>query len=495
MILKTSESFVAGAGSVLVAMISFAIYAYPLWRASQFSEEAVLDEMYLLDISRPNRDVQGTSLLSELFLNDYWGRPLSGASSHKSWRPMTVMSLRFLSNQSESGIFQSISYLPPIFFHRVVNVVIHTAVSHMVGVLALRMFPTSNQWHAWTLQWMAALIFALHPAHVEAVANTANRPHILSLLFSLSTLDSSLLVLTLMWTCGLLCSETILFQLPAVILTSALIQWRKPGNQNISKLFQTSLPRVILWILLTLVYLASRYVWGSLDIPDGLLERAETPFVFLRGFERIRSFAYVISIHIGKSFGVDPLGFAHEYSFQCVAPLATWADPRIAAPVGLTVFIVRETWKLLQKRNWEGMVLWCIVVTWMATLFPITGFLKVGTFIADRMCVPSTIVISVFGAQHVAAKVYNRQTSKLAKIALLFLVSYFLFGFWAPRVMKRTHDWTRHRHLFRATRKTCPKSAKNLLQLSKLYSGNDPELLDLTESLYVRCLLSLAVHD
>jgi len=365
---------------------------------------------------------------------------------------------------------------------------VHTIVSQMVGLLAVRMFPPRSLWQARTVQWLAALVFALHPVHVEAVASTANRPHLLAMMFSLSTVDSSLPTLVIMWTMGLLCSETMVFQLPAIILTSGLIQWRKDETQKVWTFVQATLPRVILWTLLTFAYLIGRYLTGSLDIPEGLLERAETPFGHLQGFVRIRSYAYVTAIHVGKSFGIDPIGFAHEYSYNCVAPLTAWADPRIAGPIGLAALGCRKLWKLFQQRNWEGLMMWLVALAWMATLFPIMGFLKVGTFIADRMILPSTFVISVFGTQHMATHVH-RQSSFHVKSALLVILGSFLFGFWAPRVIKRTEDWTRHRYLFGTTRKTCPKSAKNLLQLSKLYSGNDPDLLDLDQSMYVVCAL------
>lgn len=475
-------------GSLIIAIISFAVYVYPLWRASSISEEAVLDEMYLLDTNRPNRDVQGISSLAEVFRNDYWGRPLAGASSHKSWRPMTVMSLRYLNNQSKSGLFfQNSAALPPIFFHRMINAILHTILSHVVGILAVRMFVPRSAWQARTLQWLAVLIFALHPVHVEAVANAANRPHLLAMMFSLCTVDSSVPTSIVVWTMGLLCSETMVFLLPATILTSGLIHWRKDETQKTSTFVLAMLPRVVLWTLATFVYLLGRYVTGSLVIPEGLLQRAETPFGHLQGLVRIRSYAYVTAIHVGKSFGIDPIGFAHEYSYNCVAPLTAWADPRIAGPIGMAALASRKLWKLFQQRKWDGLMMWLIALAWMATLFPIMGFLKVGTFIADRMVLPSTFVISVFGAQYVATQLH-RQSSVLAKSAILVIVGSFLLGFWAPRVVKRTKDWTRHRYLFGTTRKTCPKSAKNLLQLSKLYSGNDPDLLDLNQSMYVHSL-------
>ena len=41
-----------------------------------------------------NPDVYGKTSISEMFQNDFWGKPLASAKSHKSYRPLTVMSFR-----------------------------------------------------------------------------------------------------------------------------------------------------------------------------------------------------------------------------------------------------------------------------------------------------------------------------------------------------------------------------------------------------------------
>ncbi|UYV78889.1 hypothetical protein LAZ67_17000139 [Cordylochernes scorpioides] len=43
---------------------------------------------------RDNPDVQGTSPLTQLWLDDFWGRPMAHPASHKSYRPITVLSFR-----------------------------------------------------------------------------------------------------------------------------------------------------------------------------------------------------------------------------------------------------------------------------------------------------------------------------------------------------------------------------------------------------------------
>ncbi|MPC39140.1 Transmembrane and TPR repeat-containing protein 2 [Portunus trituberculatus] len=43
---------------------------------------------------KTNPDVLGTNPVSHVFFNDYWGKPMSDPLSHKSYRPLTIISFR-----------------------------------------------------------------------------------------------------------------------------------------------------------------------------------------------------------------------------------------------------------------------------------------------------------------------------------------------------------------------------------------------------------------
>jgi len=206
----------------LLTVLSVLVYLIPLLYSN--NDEAVLDEMHLIDSVRMNQDVHGTSSLSQVLQNDYWGRPIHANSSHKSWRPFSVLLLRYLNNTGEAGFLTWIT-MKPILLQRIVNVILHTVTAHLVGSLAPKVFPSNNPWIRKTTQWVAFLLFTLHPAHVEVVANVANRPHVLALLCSLLTVHATRIeVIILAWTIGLLSCETMVFQLPAVLLTATIVR-------------------------------------------------------------------------------------------------------------------------------------------------------------------------------------------------------------------------------------------------------------------------------
>lgn len=43
-----------------------------------------------------NPDVQGSTSLGQIFLNDFWGRQLTHVLSHKSYRPLIILSFRLV---------------------------------------------------------------------------------------------------------------------------------------------------------------------------------------------------------------------------------------------------------------------------------------------------------------------------------------------------------------------------------------------------------------
>lgn len=103
-----------------------------------------------------------------MWRNDFWGTPLNSSGSHGSYRPLCVLTFRL--NQWACG-------LRPAAFH-LVNVLLHalnTGLTLRVGRLLLPA-PAAS---------LAALLFAAHPVHTEAVSGIVGRADLLACLFYL----------------------------------------------------------------------------------------------------------------------------------------------------------------------------------------------------------------------------------------------------------------------------------------------------------------------
>ena len=460
---------------ILVHILCLAVYLIPILTHNHEEEGPVLDEAHIVSLG--NNDVAGTSTLEQVFTNDYWGRPMNSESSHKSWRPLTVLSFRWLKG---TGFFSVLTT------HRIVNILANAATGECVSLLAVKMFSHLAEPQSLLLRCLVKLFFCFHPTHVEVTANAANRPHLFALLASVVLCDPQLhiILVMLMQIVGLLCSETFIFQMPAVVITLILIQWRnRPGrdfNSLISSFIQM-LPRVFVLFVMSISYLVMRHMLDWLSIPVGLIRPAENPFFPLEGMNRARNYSYILVIHIFKGWNLDFIGFSHEYGFECIRELKKWSDPRMGV-VLLAIAVLVYAAKKCYQQGLNASLLLLFHLSWMVTLFPVSGIVKVGTFIADRIVVSSTVSVSILVGLWMTKWVMPEGKSRPNKIkSSLVLVLFALMWF---RVHNRALDWMDSVPLLMSSLKTCPRSAKSHLEISKIYSGLVPELFDLKQSLY-----------
>ncbi|KAL9184717.1 hypothetical protein ACHAXT_012687 [Thalassiosira profunda] len=573
--------------SIAIYLLSIVIYLHPLTSAPTPSESPTdqrrwkliyrpapqLDELHILSTENHDITPQPTTSWTEAWHNDYWGRPLSTSSSHKSWRPVAVWSFRFgkggdmgrwlvaqmgmAAGRAGEGILRIFGadfgsgalaederqqLASELFVHRFVNVGMHAAIVQMVGAVASLLFfgKEESNLQLWT-KCISQLLFALHPVHVEAVANVANRPHILALLFNTTIVDPAvpLLAVAVLAALGLLTAETAIFQFPAIVLTMTAIRYGESSMERtekrggagetpsqstteppIAKTFVALLPRYILLVLISTSYLLYRHHNDSLSIPKGLLRPAENPFynklendewTLLR---RAMNYSYVLSLHIMKAVGVEIVGFSHEYGFDCIPEIETFRDRRLLLPLLIAIAFGGvfawswSGWKMTRdgkgslqsscqrEDRVQRMLFLLVFYSWMATLFPISGILKVGTFVADRIAVASSFGTCIFGGRLLAFFIMGngkavadsdgsaistkRQYSKLLRAVAPFLLILFSF---AKRTHRRASQWMDAIPMFESSLEACPRSIKSNLEMSKLYSGLVPHELDLERSL------------
>lgn len=124
----------------------------------------------------------------DILKDDFWGTPLSHSGSHKSFRPLTILSFRF--NRHFSG-FNPWSY-------HLTNIVLHTITTWLFVCVArivfnptdLIVFHPRDQIASSRRQEFAVLVssllFASHPIHTEAVAGVVGRADVTATAFALA---------------------------------------------------------------------------------------------------------------------------------------------------------------------------------------------------------------------------------------------------------------------------------------------------------------------
>ncbi|CAG2231886.1 TMTC [Mytilus edulis] len=120
-----------------------------------------------------NKDLKPRVPFINLFWNDFWGTPMHMEKSHKSYRPLCVLTFR---------MNYMISEIEPMSYH-LINVILHAVVCIVlmkICTLFMKEFTS----------FLAALLFAVHPVHTEAVTGVVGRAECLSSIFFLAALWS-----------------------------------------------------------------------------------------------------------------------------------------------------------------------------------------------------------------------------------------------------------------------------------------------------------------
>ncbi|XP_060080111.1 protein O-mannosyl-transferase TMTC2-like [Ylistrum balloti] len=131
-----------------------------------------LDADFAYDDSRAiqkNQDLRPETPILNVMYDDFWGTPLTHSGSHKSYRPLCVLSFRlnyFLGELNPWGY-----HLGNVILHVIVTAVF----THFARIFLRHHIPTLA----------AGLLFACHPIHVEAVAGVVGRADVGACLFFL----------------------------------------------------------------------------------------------------------------------------------------------------------------------------------------------------------------------------------------------------------------------------------------------------------------------
>ncbi|XP_043093670.1 protein O-mannosyl-transferase TMTC1 isoform X2 [Puntigrus tetrazona] len=217
--------------AALVAVCALC-YSNSLWG------EFVHDDIWAIT---NNPDIRPGSSLRSIFTNDFWGKRMADNTSHKSYRPLCILTFKL--NILLGG-------MTPFYFH-LVNVFLHCMVTALLMHTCEKcVFEDSN------LSFLTALLFSVHPIHTEAVSGIVGRADVLaSVLFLLAFLSYirsvsasrmtdefpptvsvlSLALSLLLGTCAMLVKETGVTVFGVCVLYDFLVLCRKPLISHLSR--------------------------------------------------------------------------------------------------------------------------------------------------------------------------------------------------------------------------------------------------------------------
>jgi len=334
--------------TLLVAVAAVAIYLNSLGGEMIYDDGPVVVQ---------NRDVVAPHEVpvADVFLHDYWGADITHPSSHKSYRPLTILTFRL--NHILHGLNS--------FGYHLVNVALHAATTAIFYRLLLCLVVSSSSSSTSSslkslFPFFAGMAFALHPIHTESVANLAGRAEVLAGFFyvisiffyvsallpgsqnyhqqpqqqwssssssssSPSSLVRSFFFLVLSFASGLLCvlSKEIGFTLPLVLIALELSIFR-------GFLRQPLLPVVLRSAALLAIGLSFAYarwiIFGASS--EGLIGVFSVDNRPLTQPWLVRTLTWTYLPCFNAFLLVFPFRLSCDYSFDCIPFITSFTDAR-----------------------------------------------------------------------------------------------------------------------------------------------------------------------
>ena len=353
------------------------------------------------------------------------------------------------------------------FWGHLVNVLLFAFTILLLFRVFSIIFPVKNKEWYLTLPFIASLLFAIHPIHLEVVANIKGRDEIMAMLGSLAAMYFTLkyiakdniinLVLSgIIFFLGLMSKENTITYLAMIPLTVYFFT-----NASFKKNAKSALPL----LLATIVFLAIRgsAIDSSLfaDITGSGKENTDlmnNPFYGMSGSEKFATIFYTLGMYVKLLFFPHPL--THDY-YPYQIPIMNWGN--MSSIFSLSLYLGMGGYAIygLIKKSIAAyaILLFLIPLSIVSNIvFPI------GTFMNDRFIYFSSIGFCVLMAYWISRKLP-------APVLNLSVLTIFILGF-AIKSITHLPTWENGYTLNRNAIQYSPNSARaNLFMGTALFDN------------------------
>ncbi|KAK3583356.1 hypothetical protein CHS0354_038972 [Potamilus streckersoni] len=458
-----------------------------------------------------NKDLLPESSITDLFYHDFWGNKLDSKTSHKSYRPLTVLTYRF-SHVLSGGLNPIAFHVPNIVLNAIISVLILGIFSILFGGYALDTESGRPLFSAPKSALLCAVLFAVHPVHTESVAGVVGRADLLcALLFLLSFYlyikacakspyeeDDKLIVyrpevfsVPLLLTSMVLCCLSVLCKEQGItviglcsvydiivicrvdflrlvgIRTTSGNNGVNGNNQLKEKDFRPwvlSLIKRHIFLFLTAVAILV-FRWRIMGSTPPTFQVFDNPHSFTNGtFIRALNYNYLYSINAWLL--INPWWLCFDWSMGCIPVIQTVSDPRNIATGAFWIVMAFLIYNCVKGQITQDQRTLTIALAFIVVPFlPASNiFFRVGFVIAERILYLSSAgfcMLIVLGVRYVC--VNYQQFIKMIKLFLAFLI-----GICMIRCVQRSIEWKDEMSLFVSGVKVCPGNAKVHYNIAKL---------------------------
>jgi len=344
----------------------------------------------------------------------------------------------------------------PLGFH-VVSLLLHAAVTSLLYLLLRELFESLQGGES--LAFAAAILFAVHPIHTEAVASIVGRAELLAAGFIFAAwlfhlCDREILAI-ICFVLALFSKESAVAFLPLVLTGDYVRAHWKP------------LSRYLRLAGVTLLYVDLLWTVQGRRFGQAGISPLDNPLAQLPAGWRILNALRVAWKYIALQF--YPARLSADYSFNEIAIYRDWMHTLPAAFAALAV-VIAWIWAIRsQRREWAlaGGIYFAGFATTANILLP------TGTIMGERLAyLPSAGFCLLLALGWLWLK--NRQETVATGIIVIAVAALGI------RTIARNSDWQNDFTLFSAAAQSAPGSAKAHTRLGDLYMAQ--QQLDLAES-------------
>ncbi|MBK8701850.1 MAG: hypothetical protein IPN29_20705 [Saprospiraceae bacterium] len=290
------------------------------------------------------------------------------------YRPLSLITFAM-----EYGIFNE---LRPGFSH-IINILLYALSCVFIMRVIQLLVPDKKPVFGFLDMGLAvALLFLVHPIHVEAVANIKGRDEVMALLFSVASL--LFLIQYYMYGqsqvykyLGLICYLLGLLSKENTITFLAVIPmsiWAF-GGQHSGKAW-----RSLAWLsLISFIYLMLRFnVAGVPEIGQKITDIMNNPFLEMNAGEKLATILYTLGLYVKLLFIPWPL--THDY-YPYAIPIMNWGMWKVWLSFLLYAAMVYWGYKTLKQKQVSGYAIWYYLITLTIVSNVV---INLGTFMNDR---------------------------------------------------------------------------------------------------------------
>ncbi|CAL1546804.1 unnamed protein product [Lymnaea stagnalis] len=446
------ESFVLY--SILLCTAVALIYHNVIWCGFVFDDMSAIVE---------NKDLRPSTPFFDLFLNDFWGTPMHKEKSHKSYRPLCVATFR---------LNYLLGELDPVGYH-LLNVVLHAAVC-VLFMRVCKMFMSE------LTSFLAALLFAVHPVHTEAVTGVVGRAEALSSIFFLSafisyakstgyrkkTKWSPLFVTVALVTIAMLCKEQgitvigvccvyeiFIVQRSTIQELWAIFRSLLSTKSGLPDWLKTSLIRGGFLVFSTTFLLFARIKVMGAQLPvftnfDNPASTSPTP-------ARQLTFNYLLSVNAWLL--LNPSELCCDWTMGTIKVIQSVLDVRNLCTVAFyAVLVALGTYAVSQQTQRSRTVAMSLAVLVLPFIPASNLFFPVGFVVAERILYTPSFGFCMLVALGFQVLKENASSKKFLLDALLA----FLLVSHGAKTYLRNFDWESEYTIFRAGLKVNQENAK-----------------------------------